>query len=55
MAVMNFYLFVQQYTVLMKIYFALPVYYYSLLSINGFIPQKQNLKQQNLLPGDTAQ
>lgn len=55
MALMNFYLFVQQYTVLMKIYFALPVYYYSLLSINGFIPQKQNLKQQNLLPGDTAQ
>ncbi len=41
--ILNFAIFFEQYTILAKVYSGIPVYYYSLLSVNNLI-RKQNLK-----------
>lgn len=35
----SFYTFLQQYTIYSKILFCIPIYYYSLLSVNGILPE----------------
>lgn len=38
----GFFAFVQEYTIIVKAYCSIPVYYYSLLSVNGMVERKDN-------------
>ena len=40
--IIGFFAFIHEYTILAKAYASIPVYYYSLLSVNGMIERKEN-------------
>lgn len=40
--IIGFFTFIHEYTILAKAYASIPVYYYSLLSVNGMIERKEN-------------
>lgn len=40
--ILGFFAFVHEYTILAKAYASVPVYYYSLLSVNGMVERKEN-------------